>query len=172
MLRRLKAALLARPHTADRYVLVHYPVVAMMQKAVATCEGKPESGGILLGSIRGPHLEITALTVPAPADVRTMTRFVRQDRVHQAAADNSWKRSAQEIGFMGEWHTHPSGPPVPSTIDRASWAKLTAHMGHPMCFLLASPQGWRGFYVPLRDDGSPDVALAEYERGALGIVLR
>lgn len=172
MLRRLKTALLAPLRTADRYVLVHYPVVAMMQQAVATCEGRPESGGILLGSVRGPHLEITAFTPSAPADERTMTRFVRRDHAHQAAADDAWKRSAQEIGFMGEWHTHPSGPPVPSGIDHASWAKLAAHTGYPLCFLLASPQGWRGFHVSRRRGGAANTALSEHERGALGVVLR
>lgn len=62
MLRRLKTALLAPLRKADRYVLVHYAVVAMIEKAVATCEGRPEAGGILLGSVRGPHLEIRTFT--------------------------------------------------------------------------------------------------------------
>jgi integrative and conjugative element protein (TIGR02256 family) len=172
MLCRLKTALLAPPRTNDRYVLVHYPVVAMMQQAVATCEGRPELGGILLGSVRGPHLEITAFTPSAPADERTMTCFVRQDHAHQVAADDAWNRSAHEIGFMGEWHTHPSGSPVPSGIDRASWSRLAAHTGHPMCFLLASPQGWCGFHVSRRRGGAANAALAEYEWGTLGVVLR
>ncbi|WP_410052160.1 Mov34/MPN/PAD-1 family protein [Bradyrhizobium sp. SZCCHNRI3042] len=143
-----------------------------MEQAVAACEGRPESGGILLGSVRGPHLEITAFTRPAATDEGTMTHFVRRDPAHQAAADDAWKRSAQEVGFMGEWHTHPSGPPMPSGIDRMSWANLTTHMGHPMCFLLASPQGWRGFHVSYQGGLSANTALAEHERGALGVVLR
>jgi integrative and conjugative element protein (TIGR02256 family) len=170
MLRRLKTALLAPLRTADRYVLLHYSVVAMMQEAVATCQDRPESGGILLGSVRGPHLEITAFTVPAATDERTMISFVRQDRTHQVAADRAWKLSKGEVGFMGEWHTHPSGPPAPSMIDRGSWARLAAQSEHPMCFLLASPQGWRGFHVTRRTGGA--AVLSECERGALGIVLR
>jgi integrative and conjugative element protein (TIGR02256 family) len=170
MLRRLKTALLAPLRTANRYVLVHYPVVAMMQEAVAICQNQPESGGILLGSVRGPHLEITGFTIPAATDERTLISFVRQDRAHQEAADRAWVHSKGEIGFMGEWHTHPSGPPLPSMIDRGSWARLAAQSEHPMCFLLASPQGWRGFHVTRRTGGA--AALAECERGTLGVVLR
>jgi integrative and conjugative element protein (TIGR02256 family) len=172
MLRRLKTVLLAPLRTSDRYVLVHYPVVTMIQEAAATCEGRPESGGILLGSVRGPHLEITGFTQPARADVRTMVSFIRQDRSHQAASDQAWKHSDREIGFIGKWHTHPSGPPVPSMIDRASWARLAEQSGYPMCFLLASPHGWRAFHVTRRRGGAANSALAECERGALGIVLR
>jgi integrative and conjugative element protein (TIGR02256 family) len=170
MLRRLKTVLLAPLRTADLYVLVHYPVVTMMQEAVSNCEERPESGGILLGSVRGPHLEITGFTRPAAADERTLVSFVRQDRAHQAAADQAWKQSDREIGFMGEWHTHPSGPPQPSIIDRGSWARLAAQSEHAMCFLLASPQGWRGFRVTRRTGGAS--VLTECERGALGVVLR
>ena len=95
-----------------------------------------------------------------------MTRFVRQDHAHQAAADDAWRRSEREIGFMGEWHTHPWGQPEPSWIDRANWATLAAHSGHPMCFLLASPQ------VTRQKRCAANAALAECERGALGVVLR
>lgn len=172
MLGRLRNVLPARRRAADRYVLVHYPVVAMMQRAVATCEGCAESGGILLGSVRGPHLEITAFTSPAPADERTMSRFVRQDRAHQVAANDAWMRSAHQVGFIGEWHTHPFGGPAPSRIDRASWARLVAYTGHPMCFLLAAPEGWRGFRVSSSIFDLANPALVEHERGDLGVVLR
>lgn len=172
MLRRLKNALLAPLRPVDRYVLVHYPVVAMMREAVATCEGQPESGGILLGSVRGPHLEITGFTTPARADERTMVSFVRQDRSHQAAADQALNKSDHEIGFIGEWHTHPSGSPIPSIIDQSSWAELAGRCSYPMCFLLASPQGWRGFHVASQKPGTSYAELVEHERGVLGVVFR
>lgn len=139
MLWRLKTALLASLRNANRYVLVHYPVVTMMQEAVATCPNQSDSGGILLGSVRGRHLEITGLTMPEATDERTVMSFVRQDHAHQAAADFGWRHSMGDVGFMGEWHTHPSGPQVPSMIDRGSWALLAAQSEHPMCFPWRAP---------------------------------
>jgi integrative and conjugative element protein (TIGR02256 family) len=172
MLRRLKNVLLAPLRGVDRYVLVHYAVESMMLDAVATSSARPESGGILLGSVRGPHLEIVDYTKPGRNDERSMTSFARQDLSHQIAADRALKKSEHDVGFIGEWHTHPSGAPVPSMIDRASWSRLAEQSGHPMCFFLASPQGWRVFQVAPRKSSATPSELAECERGVLGVVFR
>lgn len=170
MLRRLKHVLLAPK--LDRFVLVHYAVVHKMEEAVATCRGQPESGGILLGSIRGPHLEITGFTNPGSADQRSMSYFIRQDRSHQVAVNHALEISSNRVSFIGEWHTHPFGQPIPSMADKSSWAGLVTKSNHAMCFLLASPQGWRGFWFSRRRVGYSLSELVEYERGDLGIVFR
>jgi integrative and conjugative element protein (TIGR02256 family) len=172
MLRRLKDVLRVGRLKDSRYVLVHYKVVQMIISAVHTCQNQPESGGILLGSLRGPHLEITDFTRPAGGDWRSMTSFVRQDPSHQRAASAAWGQSGRTVGFLGEWHTHPSGPPIPSSVDRASWADMTRKSQYPMFFLLASPGGWRGFLTTRTRASVLHTEMVEHERGMFGLVLR
>ena len=84
---------------------------------VVRCRGQAEQGGILIGAYRGEGLEVVDLTEAAPADERALTRFVRQDPAHQAAATAAWEASGGQVTMVGEWHTHPFGEPSPSRTD-------------------------------------------------------
>ena len=100
-------------------------------------ESGREAGGLLLGSYRGPHVEILKCTTPMLADVRTRFGFVRQDAGHQRAATAEWSQSGGAINFVGEWHTHPEGHPNPSFIDRSSWKKqMRTREPEPLVFLI------------------------------------
>jgi integrative and conjugative element protein (TIGR02256 family) len=173
MLRRVRDALLVgipkgRP---ERYVLLHYAIVEMVERAAANCANQPETGGILLGSARGPHLEITGFTLPGPTDVRTHSRFVRQDASHEEAAMTAWVTSNRTISFVGEWHTHPSGKAIPSIIDRGNWSRLATKSRYPMLFLLAAPGSWKAFLVLRRGTRVIHTELSTCERGDIGLVL-
>jgi integrative and conjugative element protein (TIGR02256 family) len=174
MLQRVRDALLVvtskRP--VDRYVLLHYAILGMMERAAANCANEPEAGGILLGTVRGPHLEITGFTFPGLTDVRTLSRFVRQDISHQDAATNAWRASDHTVSFIGEWHTHATGKPVPSYIDRSSWSELALKSRYPMLFLLAAPGKWKAFLVRRSRAHAIHTELSPHERGDLGLVLR
>jgi integrative and conjugative element protein (TIGR02256 family) len=174
MLQRARDALLAvmRKRSADRYVLLHYAVVQMIERATANCANEPEAGGILLGTVRGPHLEITGFTPPGPTDVRTLSRFIRQDILHQNAAQNAWVVSNRTVSFVGEWHTHPAGKPLPSYTDRNSWSGLALKSQYPMLFLLAAPGNWKAFMVRRSRAQVIHTELFPHERGDLGLVLR
>src|SRR6266568_3324871 len=174
MSRGLKNALLVplRKSTPERYVLIHYRVATMIEAACMNCANQPESGGILLGSIRGPHLEISGFTRPGPEDQRAPFHFVRQDAKHQSAAERAWASSQRTITFVGEWHTHPIGKPIPSSIDRKSWSALARRTKHPMLFLLAAPAKWTGFLANRRLLMATLKELSLCERGHSGIILR
>jgi integrative and conjugative element protein (TIGR02256 family) len=144
----------------------------MIEEACRQCANAPESGGILLGAIRGPHLEIVDFTQPGSDDVRSMLQFVRQDERHQTAADNAWKGSRHTVTFAGEWHTHPLGDPIPSSVDRRSWSGLAGHTKHSMLFLLATPGQWKAFLVTRRRFLTTQKELSACERGQWGLVMR
>jgi integrative and conjugative element protein (TIGR02256 family) len=151
-------------------VLVHHPIGQQLDAASRTCRGRGETGGILLGRVRGPHLEVLSSTAQGPTDVSGQFLYVRQDPLHQAAAETAWTRSGGTETFIGEWHTHPSGGPVPSSIDRTGWAKLVRQLKHPMVFLVVAPDSWAAYL------GKPGVlcvsitALEKIEHGLLGDV--
>ena len=107
----------------------------------------PEAGGILLGHRRRNHIEVIAATEPASTDRRSRFLFERGAQGHSQAAARSWKSAAFMVDYVGEWHTHPQSVPVPSSIDRAEWSKLTrSRPGISMILLIV---GTRGLYVEL-----------------------
>jgi integrative and conjugative element protein (TIGR02256 family) len=79
---------------------------------------------------RGRHIEITDATVQGPEDEATRFSFERRDRAHQDRAVAIWEETSGTVGLVGDWHTHPFGPPSPSGTDRAAWRVLAGSVGH------------------------------------------
>lgn len=74
-----------------------------------------ETGGILLGHDRDGELLVTEAGGPGPAAVRTPNRFLRDLAHARALADGAYGRDGSV--WIGEWHTHPTGPSEPSAVD-------------------------------------------------------
>lgn len=84
-----------------------------------------EAGGILLGKRRGRHLEVLMATEPMLTDRRLPYFFTREEHGHGEAAKLAWQASGGLVDYLGEWHTHPQRIPVPSSVDRSEWRKLS-----------------------------------------------
>jgi integrative and conjugative element protein (TIGR02256 family) len=153
-------------------VLIHYPVVALCEAQAFACAGRNERGGILIGSLRGPHVEILDFTEAGPDDSSQPFRFIRQDPKHQRAATRAWRESDERKTFLGEWHTHPSGEPRPSSIDTASWRKLARRQNTPMVFIVVAPGKWLPYFVRPGFFRTRVDVLDEIEKGAEGVVFR
>lgn len=110
----------------------------LLEKGVQR-QGKTEYGGIFIGFIRGPHLEIDDLTFPSSNDESSMCSFVRKERYHQKKALNAWKKSNFTKTYIGEWHTHPSGKALPSNTDKNTWQKIVFSSGRSMVFAISTP---------------------------------
>ena len=113
---------------------------------------QPESGGVLLGRRRGKHFEVVHATSPFPRDTQSRTRFVRECYGHQNVATALWMESGSEVGYVGEWHTHPQTKPRPSDTDCREWLLLIARQtrGAP---LVATVIGTKSLYVALLNHG-------------------
>ncbi|MCR6491127.1 Mov34/MPN/PAD-1 family protein [Cellulomonas sp. P24] len=86
-------------------------------------ERELETGGILLGHEDEPAstTRVTTAGDPGPAAVR-QPRFFSRDLQHsQQLADMAWRLDHSQ--WIGEWHTHPHGQPVPSRIDHHSYLR-------------------------------------------------
>lgn len=104
----------------EGYVLFDSCVIKTLQE-YKQYNGLNEAGGILLGSYRGPHIEIVFATPPGPCDIRSPSGFVRKCKTHKQEAYKQWKQSNQLITYIGEWHTHPQQTPKPSSTDYTNW---------------------------------------------------
>lgn len=112
-------------------------------------EHDAEAGGILLGHVRGIHLEILEATVPTPKDRRLKYFFERLLHGHQGIAERRWRDSDGLVRYVGEWHTHPEDHPMPSGLDINEWKKLAAARrdGRPMLATIVGRASLRTEYM-------------------------
>ncbi|TQK17948.1 integrative and conjugative element protein (TIGR02256 family) [Microbacterium sp. SLBN-154] len=87
-------------------------------EAVASSDGR-ETGGVLLGISDGEHITIRHAGGPGPGARRTPMTFDRDLVYAQDLADEAWARDRSQ--WIGEWHTHSSGPLFPSPRDISSY---------------------------------------------------
>jgi len=136
--------------TLDRRILLSLDdeVLKVFGKFAQTNIRAPESGGILLGRVRGDNLEVTEATYPSLWDRGFRFFFERNEHLHQEIARKRWEQTCGTIRYLGEWHTHPEDHPSPSSIDRTEWIKLarTRQDSRP---LLAVIVGRKSLHVEL-----------------------
>ena len=122
-----------------RLVAVHPKVIETIKEWVERGSRSREAGGILVGSYRGDHVEVSARTVPMRRDTRSRTLFDRVDGGHQDAAMRAWRSSGERDTYVGEWHTHPEAHPSPSLLDRWTWGRIIRRSREPVVFAIG---GW------------------------------
>ncbi len=118
----------------------------------------PESGGTILGSIRGLHLEITDITLPQPEDGKSRFRFARRALHHFKSAVDRWNNSCGTESYLGEWHTHPQRIAAPSSIDIAEWQRKLPKR-RMFLVIIGMEKHWFGYW-----DGNKLVAIQRSER--------
>lgn len=110
------------PATQQLVALSAQPL-EVFSRYVQEREKSSDAGGILLGHVRGTHLEILA-TEPSFWDRRFRYFFERMPYRHQGIARRRWSESNGLIRYIGEWHTHPQDQSSPSSIDLHEWQLL------------------------------------------------
>jgi hypothetical protein len=100
--------------------------------------GAREIGGWLAAEQLAPgRFELVGFTVDM--DVGTRNRFVSLPKTHGDQLDDILAASADRAGrvdYLGEWHSHPTFPPVPSDIDVAAMTKMVEESVPPFATLL------------------------------------
>ncbi|MGH1414078.1 MAG: Mov34/MPN/PAD-1 family protein [Pelagimonas sp.] len=100
--------------------------------------GLREIGGWLAAEQLAPGtFELVGFTVDL--DVGTHNRFASLPTTHGAQLDGILAANADRSGrvdYLGEWHSHPTFPPVPSDIDVAAMTKMVEESGPSFATLL------------------------------------
>lgn len=116
-----------------------------------------EAGGVLLGYVRGDHLEVVEATRPTPWDRRLRYLFERFPKGHELIVKARWDATEGKLRYLGEWHTHPESTPYPSSTDLIEWRKKANERvdGRP---LLAVIVGVDALHVRLvKSDGAQQI---------------
>lgn len=109
----------------DGSLLLHFdPAVMQIFAAHVQLRGRPESGGILLGTVHDNGLLVRIATQPSRHDKQSAYLFERMAFGHRAAARRHWRSSGGIVRYLGDWHTHPQDFPTPSGLDLEEWQKL------------------------------------------------
>lgn len=106
-----------RLHSADRRFGIYLPKHCLrIMLANAARDYPKETGGVLLGKYT-PSFELAVVTeVSGPPDDSRKARsgFWRGILGLQTLISRLWK---EQQYYLGEWHVHPDGPPIPSATD-------------------------------------------------------
>lgn len=90
-----------------------------------------ETGGVLLGAFDvGRGVVYVTGVLPSPPDsVEWPTCYIRGVKGLFTAVKATESRSGGEVGYVGEWHSHPGTSCLPSEDDQKALADLTGMMG-------------------------------------------
>lgn len=112
--------------TPDKRILVNFDekVLNVFRQHIQHLGSDAEAGGLLLGEVRGGHLNLVDATYPTAADLRSRYSFERLPQGHAEVAQKTWSDSRGTVRYLGEWHSHPEDHPIPSGIDRSEWKRL------------------------------------------------
>lgn len=129
-------------------MLIHPDCMETMSHYTRGREREREAGGILLGSYRGPHIEVTAITEPLPGtDAQDMSS------TGEIRGIRSWRnrRGRNPVGrrLSREWHTHPEEVPTPSAVDLVTWKSLM-NRSKTLAFIIL---GWSGNWYGIGHEG-------------------
>ena len=154
----------ARDETGEYVVLVSQRAMAEIRAEVrrgARVRGRSiETGGMLLGSFDEAtgRAYIDAATGPSPDSQLSAMYFSHGTAGTQEVIDHSQRRSANRVGFVGMWHSHPYGPASPSPTDEAGMAWIVSPDGVGRRALMMIIGGRQKIWDAWRADGDlPDI---------------
>ena len=120
----------------NRYIIFAEEVINLFKTFQQNTNDSLESGGLLLGKVRGEHFEVTQITTPYSKDRQSRYGFERNDPKHIKIMNCLKKISNGEVSYLGEWHTHPEDIPKPSGIDIYEWQNIRSKRNYLVVFLI------------------------------------
>lgn len=100
------------------HLILAPPVVERLRRELRRA-GKREIGGLLMGE-HVEHETFRVVEISVQRSGGSAACFIRHPREHQAELDKFFEQTGRDytrFNYMGEWHSHPSFPPIPSGPD-------------------------------------------------------
>lgn len=110
-----------------------------------------ETGGVLLGFAdvhKDDQIQVALQIGPGPRAVHKPFRFEPDSVWQRNRIADAYKRSHRIVSYLGDWHSHPGGGGIPSSIDRATAKEIShfreARLPHPLILILhGEPKEWK-----------------------------
>lgn len=122
--------------------------------------GNREIGGWMVAEQTAPgQFELVGLTVDL--EVGTRDRFDSLPEPHSQQMDQILLENSARAGridYLGEWHSHPTFPPIPSEIDVASMTDMVENSGPSFAVLVI---------VRLMSNALIQATITTFQRGKL-----
>jgi integrative and conjugative element protein (TIGR02256 family) len=129
-----------------------------------------ETGGVLLGHRTGNEVVVVAAIDAGPAAVRWRSGFKPDADFQEAEIERIFRSSDGAVTYLGDWHSHPTAPAVPSKPDRRTLRRIAtdpdAQCPMPTMLILEqdefelwSAAGWIGYLGRLGRWGRMTVSL-------------
>lgn len=102
-----------------------------------------ETGGALLGWHNESEVVVRQILGPGPRAKHGFSHFEPDAKWQGARGREIYAASRRTIAYVGDWHTHPRGAPVPSRQDRKTMAAIASdedfRAPHPLSVILGCP---------------------------------
>lgn len=118
-------------------ILLTDKIVQLLERELPRA-GRREIGGLLMGE----HVSDGVFRLVEVSVQRSrggLACFTRHPREHQAQLDDFFERHDRDytrFNYLGEWHSHPSFPVIPSTRDYATMTSIVADPNVGVNFLV------------------------------------
>lgn len=84
-----------------------------------------ETGGMLLGYVSDSgEVVVTEIIGPGPNAIHGRFRFLPDADYQQEKLTAHHIQTNGVESYLGDWHTHPRGEPLPSRLDKKTLAKI------------------------------------------------
>ena len=120
----------------------------VIEAALAEAEAKKplETGGVFLGLYAGQDVWIQHIIGPGPAAVHEPARYVPDHEYQEQEISRLYKQSDRRFTYLGDWHSHPSGPEALSPTDIATLKSIAryvqARQPRPIMMIIAGGSPW------------------------------
>jgi integrative and conjugative element protein (TIGR02256 family) len=132
-------------------VSINSSIINLFEKFKQSSKKDNESGGILLGQVKGNNVYILKASIPNKFDKSSRYSFECNKDAAQIIIDYEFKNGDNKTIYLGEWHTHPEDIPNPSSIDKAMIKDQYFKNKINEPFLILLIQGLKELYVALYD---------------------
>ena len=119
-----------------------------------TATNTPEAGGMLIGYENASTgiFTVSGATEPQASDIRSRIALFLGKQHREML-----KKLKPPYGYIGTWHTHPSGMPTPSSVDLRDWKKCIKQNRNSTSALVFIIAGTESYRIWLYDSNSGDL---------------
>lgn len=96
-----------------------------------------ETGGVLLGWRHGEDRVIVDVVGAGPKSLHGRHAFIPDHAWQVAQIDEAFRKTAGDLDYLGDWHSHPGGFAVMSPEDRSTLKRISRRVPHPIMVIAA-----------------------------------